>query len=636
MPERSIQKNGDSLPELLVWDEEDSPPAGEGAPVLWRSFGNSVSPGAISIPRLVETNAEAIRKSYLSRIYELGETRINGKRLVDHLEVRPGFSAWWMSLLVEKSYGKSAGIYDAIRLLAFEHWATGQCIHNLVLVSPNQSLAVCMRSWCANTGVKFEWHRTVAKVEHLSWLKRLYQSLPHSLRALAWLILRLVRRWPLRGVGLKEWCQTSGRATFVSYLFNLVPDAAKEARFESRYWGPLPEVLQREGCSTNWLHLYVKDELLPGARKAAEVIRLFNKTGNGGQVHVPLDAFLGPAVVFRALRDWIRLSQACRGLRKAHFSPPGTAIDLWPLFENDWFRSFNGEEPLNNLLHYNLFESALKMLPRQQAGVYLQENQGWEFALIYAWKAAGHGSLIGTPHSTVRYWDIRYFFDPRCYRRTGVGDLPMPDKVALNGAAARDAYLAGDYPKEQLVQVEALRYMHLVTVRSEPDRVASPSDGPLRVLVLGDFFLENTQRQMRLLETAAQSLSPDTIIVVKPHPACPVQPADYPGLRMEVTMESIPILLSRCDVAYASSATAAAVDAYCTGVPVVSVLDSNTLNLSPLRGRVGALFASTPEELASKLISVSSVPNSARGKQEFFTLDPTLLRWRRLLKESNE
>lgn len=616
---------------MLIWDVEELPPLGDWTLVLWRRFEDGLTPDVVSIPKLVETSAEVLKKRYLAWIYDLGEARINGKRLLDHLEFRPGFSAWWMSLLVEKSYGKSPGIYDAIRLMAFEQWATTISASRVVLVSSNARLAECMHSWCTNTEVEFEWQRTAGRAERLSWSRRLYQFLPHPLRALAWLVLHLVRRWPLRGVGLREWRQTSGRMTFVSYLFNLVPDATKEGRFESRYWGPLPEDIQRDDCKSNWLHLYVKDELLPNGRKAADAIRLFNKTGNGVQVHLTLDAFLGPAVIFRALRDWFRLDWACRSLQPANFCPRGTAFDLWPLLKNDWYRSLSGEEALSNLLHYNLFESALKALPKQQVGVYLQENQGWEFALIHVWKAAGHGRLIGTPHSTVRYWDLRYFFDSRCYLRTGVRDLPMPDQVALNGAAASDAYLAGDYPKEDLVQVEALRYLHLVAARTEIYPFSSSSDGLLRVLVLGDFFAENTQQQIRLLEKSAQSLPSGTIITVKPHPACLVQPADYPGLKMDVTMDPVSKLLSTCNVAYTSSATAAAVDAYCAGVPVISVLDPHALNLSPLRGRSGVLFASTSDELASTLISGASTPRSARGRQDFFTLDLELPRWRKLL-----
>lgn len=138
---------------------------------------------------------------------------------------------------------------------------------------------------------------------------------------------------------------------------------------------------------------------------------------------------------------------------------------------------------------------------------------------------------------------------------------------------------------------------------------------------------------MRLLEKAVQFLPADTVIIVKPHPACPVRPADYPDLKLEVTMDAVSKLLADCDVAYSSSTTSAAVDAYCAGVPVVSVLDPNTLNMSPLRGREGVLFASTPKELAEALVTATSYTHPVPGQRDFFTLDTELPRWRKLLRE---
>ena len=39
--------------------------------------------------------------------------------------------------------------------------------------------------------------------------------------------------------------------------------------------------------------------------------------------------------------------------------------------------------------------------------------------------------------------------------------MPIPDRVAVNGPVAREAYLEGGYPEADLVEVEALRYLHI-------------------------------------------------------------------------------------------------------------------------------------------------------------------------------
>lgn len=632
MPNRGLQECGNGLPKVVIWDAEGLPPTSGWTTVLWRSFGNDTTPSVVSIPKLIEANAVTLRKRYMAWIFELGEVRIKGQRLVDHLVLRPGFSCWWMTLFVEKcNFAKSPQIDDAIRLMAFDDWAVDRAVGSITLASANQPLVECMRLWCAKLGVAFEWQHLPKQSVHLSWVRCIYQSLPLFLRALAWFLHYLVDRWSLHGVGLKKWQKTDGRVTFISYLFNLVPDAAKAGRYESRYWAHLPAELQSGGCKTNWLHLYVKDALLPSAGEAADAIRNFNKTGRGEQIHVTLDSFLTARVALKTLRDWCRLAWTGRRLQQLISSTACDGLDLWPLFAEDWRQSTGGPTAMSNALNLSLFEAAMKFLPKQRVGVYLQENQGWEFALIQAWKAAGQGHLVGSPHSSVRFWDLRYFFDARSYSRMGNNPLPLPDQVALNGKAATAEYLEGGYPADDLVQVEALRYLYLDRDSPLPATGSSASRDCLRLLVLGDYLPANTRLQMRLLEQAAKLLPTDTRITVKPHQACPIRAEDYPSLCMKIVMDPIGTLLDECDVAYASSVTSAAVDAYCAGVPVVSVLDPNALNLSPLRGRKHAFFATTSEELVDALIAAVSTPQLTETKRTFFTLDPTLPRWRKLL-----
>lgn len=619
---------------LLIWDAKGSPPVGDWTRVLWRQYAGVEDPSVISIAQLVEQEAGELRARFLAWIHDLGEYRVDGRRVIDHLSLRPGFSYWWMTLFAEKcNYSKSMQIDNAIRLMAFDEWATSQSIGGVILVTANQPLAECMRVWCASLGVTFDWKRIASPSVHPTWLKRVYLTAPHAMQALLWLPRYLIDRWPLRGVGLQEWRETKGQVSFVSYLFNLNAVAVKEGRFESQYWAHFPDDLQKEGCKTNWLHLYVKDALLPNSKRAADVIRQFNNTGRGDQSHVTLDTFLGARVIIRTIFDWGRLVWSAMRLHKAITSSRVITLDLWPLFEEDWRRSMYGLEAMNNALFLNLFESAMKSLPKQHVGVYLQENQGWEFAFIHAWKAAGHGRLSGAPHSTIRYWDLRYFFDQRSYLRSGANDLPLPDQVALNGVAAIDVYQQGGYPAEDLVEVEALRYLHLLDVGVKDASNLPLSKRSLRVLVLGDYLMKNTHQQLDLLEKAKNFLPKDMVILVKPHPACPIRPEDYPDLKMEVTMAPLAKLFSDCDVAYSSNLTSAAVDAYCAGVPIVSMLDSKSLNFSPLRGKDGVLFASTHEELAGALISAASSTCLTNRRQDFFTLDAKLPRWRKLVSK---
>ena len=629
---------------LLIWDSADAPPSSasehEQAIVLWQGYSIEGLGNAVSILQWVEEHADSIRQRYLAWIYEIGKNKIHGKRIMDHLQLQSGFSAWWMSLLVEKSnLYKSSQIDDAMRLIGFEDWLRGRSIESLVLVTKKATLVECLRHLCSQQGIDFVWQHSSDSIVAVSRLRWIYSRLPNTLQALIWLARHLKSRWWLRGAGLEEWRQSQGKITFVSYFLNLVPDAAKQGVFESHYWGHLPEMLLDEGVNTNWLHVYNEYNLLPTARDTAKQICRFNKAGLGIQRHVTLDTFLSLAVVGRALRDWLCLFQKGIGVRMQNNMPRLGKLDLWPLFKSDWNNSISGVTAMRNVLTFNLFKTAFSVIPEQRIGVYLFENQGWEFGMLQAWRFNQHGKAIGYAHSTVRYWDLRYFFDPRCYVSKKQNTMPFPDNVAVNGPAARDSYLAGGLPVEKLVEVEALRFLHLNQIGSTTSDVYNVGVQPvvakvrrLRLLVLTDYVETYTRVQMQYLSDVVDCLPEGVIITVKPHPARPICPQDYPQLSFSVSESPIYELLPHTDIAYSSSVTSAAVDAYCAGVPVITALDQITLNISPLRGCAEVSFVGTPKDLCEKIWESENTPTSEVLPTHFFYLNIDLSRWRKLLR----
>jgi surface carbohydrate biosynthesis protein (TIGR04326 family) len=413
-------------------------------------------------------------------------------------------------------------------------------------------------------------------------------------------------------------------------LFNLSLESVSSGPYQSQYWGDLPKVLRSEGARTNWLHLYTPGAPLPDAKKAASAMRVFNESGKRIETHTTLDSFLSLGVLGQAIQDWIKLAWKGKRLEDAISTATQAETDFWPLFSQDWRESTYGVTAMSNVLFNSLLNAALKSLPTQRVGCYLQENQGWEFALIQNWRICTHGKLIGVPHSSVRFWYLSYFFDPRSYQRVS-RSMPLPDKVAVNGQAATDAYIKGGYPLRDLVQVEALRYLYLANF-DEGSKLSSTTRGEgLRLLILGDYLESNTRRQMRLLAQSAGSLQNDTVITVKPHPACPIYAKDYPELHLIITMEPLANLLTEADVVYTSAVTSAAVDAYCARVPVVSVLDPTMLNLSPLRGCKGVIYVSSSKTLISALRAVHLREVPVPPQASIFNLNIALPLWRQLL-----
>jgi surface carbohydrate biosynthesis protein (TIGR04326 family) len=609
---------------LLVRDGGNTSLMGNNEVVLWSDFSPKDGSRSVSIPSLVEENADLFKSRYLSWIYDLGEKKIKEKRVSDILELRPGLNYWWLTLIIEKSnYGKSPQIDNVIKFLAFEEWAKDKAFDRLVLSSHNNALSESMSLWCARKGISFEWQKVASNpVRNKSYKSYIYHLLPKPIQAFVWFINYLIRRWPLRGIGIDEWRQTKAKVVIVSYLFNLSPKYLIRGKFKSNYWTLLPNKLLGNECKTNWLHIYIEDSLLPTAKHAARALSRFNTNHNPFQTHVTLDTFLNLRIIIRVLLDWANLVRKGKGLSSIF----AYEDIMWPLIKEDWKESLIGKSAISSLLEYNLMESAIDILPRQNKGVYLQENQGWEFGFIQLWKKRKNGILIGAPHSTVRYWDLRYFFDTRHYYNSNLNSLPLPDKVAVNGFAAKQQYLQGGYPENAIVNVEALRYFHLSETISKCAK-NNFEKSKFSILLLLDYLDKNIEYQLSLLCKSLDLLTYKAHLIVKPHPANPINVEDYPELEMEITSESIASCMCKCDVVFTSNSTSAAVDAYCLGGRVIVVNDPHSLNQSPLRGIQSVYFVSTAKDLVNVLSNIDEINQKSANKNDFFYFDQNLTKW---------
>lgn len=562
-------------------------------------------------------------------VHELGESRIGGGRLIDHLVLHDGSSYWWMTLFVEQNPWKSPSIGGAIRLLALEEIVARHMPSRLRLVSANRGLNKILERFSVDLGLAYEWDRLPGRVSAAKKARDIYRSLPHAAQAVLSVARNLRGRWPLRRTDKSGWFGGDAAVFFCSYFLHLDREAFAAGRFHSHQWEDLPKLLHDRGFRTNWLQHYLESSAVPGVDAAKDLVRRFNLRRDEQGFHAFVDAYLSWEVVLRAASGWFRLIALSfrLGAIKQAFRPAGSGFSFWPLLSGDWYASMRGPVAISNLLWIELFDAAMRDLPHQPQGLFLCENHEWERAMIRAWRRHGHGRLIGVVHSTVRFWDLRYFTDPRTVRASGRHALPQADLIALNGKAAVDAYLGVDFPRESIVECEALRYLHLNELPAVRATGRVPGNAT-RVLVLGDAESLSTTAMLRLLEAAAKGIPAPVNYTLKPHPAVAVDAADYPSLELEVVTAHLREIMHDFDIAYSANTTSAAVDAYFAGMPVVVMLDATELNYSPLRGRRGVQFVSTPRELAAALHPAPGAAQASPDRKDFFFLDPELPRWK--------
>lgn len=622
-----MYKNIEEDDTIVIWDSKSSSLPSHNQIILWDSYEYNENDGIFSISELVEKNSENLRSEYLKIIFELGNQTIADKSVVDHLEIKSNFSYWWMTLLNEKcNFSKSPQITNSIKLLALKEWVKKSKYKKIFLYTANVKLESAIRRFCDEREIKYE-HKLLKKDnKRTGFFKNFYRKMPYFLRALFWLINHLVSRWPLKGVGLSNWKSSEAKVTFISYLFNLNFESKAKGFYDSGYWANLPENLKEKKIKTNWLHIYIEDSVLPNAREAKKTINKFNRMHSDNQNHLTLHSFLSFKLIFNVLRVWLFLIVQQKKLKSSFILKTGF---MWPLIEDDYLDSFIGPSAINNLLIFHLFDKAIGSLPNQEKGIYLQENQPWEYCLIYFWRYFKHSNnLIGVTSFPPRFWDLRFYYDSRCYSSNKSCKMPMSNFHGVNGENAKKLALDSGYPKKNILELEALRYLHLNDCNKESSIANSDRIG---ILVLGDYQQENTFHQMSLLGGAYKDFIKDFMVVVKAHPACKISKQDYPEFDFQLTNEPINKLLNDFSIVYASSNTSASIDAFYSGKLVLTVLDSSSLNFSPLRGIEGAIFVETQAQLVNIINNLNIKQNSKFENNNYFYLDHDLPRWNDLL-----
>lgn len=614
---------------LLVWDHAAQPVQTPGA-LLVHAARYDAPPGSISLPAYLDQHGDMLRAAYVAFIHALGLQQVQGRSLSAALSDQDGFSYWWMTHLAEKSPFKSPRIQDCLRLLALEQLLRESAAQarRLVLCGGDAALAVTLAAFCARRGMAFAQQGAARNGRPGLWA-RLHRALPWRIKGV--LSLRhWLRRWALRRLAAPVWFGRPQGLLLCSYFFNLDGQKAQAGGFHSRQWEHLPAQLQSDGWQLNWLQHML---LLPGVPSVGDALAKalrFNADSLRQGCHSFVESQLGLGLIAGALREWLRIGRRARALRpQLSFVPADSQLDLWPLLEEDWETSLTGAIGLANCIWRRLFERALAAMPQQAGGFYLWENQGWEAAFLHAWRRHQRAPVIGFAHATTAYWHLNNFDDPRLFTSgPGPAAKPLPDRLAVGGPVAWRMLCDSGYPSARLVAVEAVRFAHLLQRPPQTPLQSCGTGQALRVLMLGDFSLQQSRAMGDCLARAARLWGGALELTVKPHPITALDERDLPGLSFTLTDRPLGEILQGFDLAFASNSSSAALDAWLHGLAVAVFLDDSSLNHSPMRGAAGACFVSSGAQLAQVL--AQGVGHPPMPANEFFWLDAGLNRWRQL------
>ena len=610
---------------LVIWDQDHDPNQDEQI-LLWNSYDNKNNQQ--SILNILEKNSDQIRSYYLSFIGDLSKINFKNKKVIEHLKIQEGFSLWWMSLLAEKGTLKSKTPLFCLKVLTLNKILLEEQINSVQLISNNKVLADSLYLLCKNLNIVFDWENTSSLYCRLS-LKNIRKKIPHFFQALIFFVKNIFMKWSLRNSLNTNWLSGGNTFFFFSYFLNIDFNLLKKGDFYSKYWNDLPDLIKKSDRKINWIHHFMTSTYVPNAKIGNKYLRLLNKNPNNSDHHNFLYSFISIIIVLKTFGMWIRFF--VKGMRLTNsFIKEALKLNygwLTPIITEDWKSSVYGKVAIQNILWIYLLQKSISTLPLQKTGLYLCENQGWERAFIYFWEKYNHGKLIGVAHSSIRYWDLRYFEAPQVLKSKDIMPQPLPNKMALNGPAAFNTLKTANQPMDLFEKVEAIRYQHLGFIKCNDysNRLIS---GKKTLLIIGDYTSIVNHQMLGLLNCFNPSDWLEYKLIYKPHPATHTTLAKY----INIVEDNSPLkdLLSKADLVIASGNTVASIEAWLMGLHLIVVLEKNNINFSPLRGEKYVSFVTTGEELKSALKHPSHKLKN-KIQNDYFWIDPNLPKWNSLL-----
>ena len=596
--------------------------------IIWS--GSLSNTSSIVISEYVEKNSLEFRDQYLRLVYQLSQSVVLDESLYRALQLSKGVNLWWMSLIVEKSFFKSILMQECIKLLAFEKVLTENPHREIEIIGVVDSrIKKAIAKFCNQQSIQVRF--VDAEVRMFPVQRKKINKLPHCFQAISWFFFHTIFRLSLKVKKHFVWWAGKDTVFFFSYFIHLNYQKAKSGIFYSFQWGDLPEKLSVWKINQNWVHQLVFNKEIRCANKAMELIDLFNKDREKQGVHNLLNSYITPLMIVKVLYQWAKVMfqrYKFRRIKKSLCSV-GCKMDLWGVLKEDLLSSLYGKVALQNILLTELIDAAVGSLPKQKVGLYLYEGQGWERAFIYCWKKYGHGDLIGVAHSTIRFWDLRYFHDRRTITDKHEKKLPQPDKIAVNGPVAWNLLVDSCYPSDNLVEVEALRYINYRRRHSEQQvHEKKLNNNKLRLLVLGDISPDLNSALIGLLSSLPEKVLSGLDITVKPHPGASI---DKHHSRLVYTLISDPLdkVLNNFNVVLGLNPSSANLDAYMAGLPVIIYFESGDLIFSPLREQNDVFFVADRDSLISALNEAGDI--DCREQHDYFWLEPSLPKWHSFL-----
>lgn len=466
--------------------------------------------------RLLEHSLK-VKDDYIKYISVLGGREVSkGVDLKEYFRY-PGsdFSVWWLSLIYEKSPGKTDTFLHFVKLSLTVH-----------LVQEYS----CGELWMSCGGQNAKYFESLSGVQEFKlsaigpnpqgssgWLRDGLIFARESLRVLRYFFFLLGVRIRLRN---KRPSIPAGCKRFLITIFPFF-DSQKFAdrKFYSKAYGPLQDGLEADTQPFVWLAMHTKIE--PYTWK--DRLRMAARVKEFDKKFFSVDEWITFGDILRIDLDFLRFFWRFLGVFKRLPSMTswtvgnGCRVNLWPILRQDFISSFAGKVAVVNWHYLRIFLNIVRDLPENSTVVHFAEMHNWERCLHMACGAKGGVKTIALQHAHVPQLLINYFDCPDDLKNENfMKSVPQPRFLGSVGMVIQDYFRKQGWSDEKLFIVGGFRFQSLLN--SYGHSIAPGNTLPVLVAAFSICYKENLE-MLKMLHKAFNDGATGLKIIVKSHPA---------------------------------------------------------------------------------------------------------------------
>ena len=535
--------------------------------------------------RLQDDSFEA-KRQYIQWIEELGQLKVRGDQSLCETfrHAQTPFSYWWVSLVYEKSPGKSSAFLQFAKLYTVIQIQKAYSIES-TWMSSNQREERWVQALTANDPEAIQW---IAK-DQPSCISSKRLLIREVLRSLKLFMDMFRKRIDFFILGIRKHSRKSTLQQCRYLLVTMFPYLDEAALARKHYVSKAYEFLQKgmddQGIEYHWLGMHNKID--PYTWK--DTVRLTREIKSFNQNFFLLDEWLGVKDMFKmAWRGFVSAMKTLTMLRRMNGAVQYTlderTFNLWPLIQHDFISSFAGKTLVANLGFYYAFVNMARDLPDGAKVFHFSEMQAWEKCLKNALIDRPEIEVVGIQHTIVPLLLTNYFSpyhkpDPLQY------DVQYPDRLACVGDVTRTLFLKNGWPEDRLFVLGGFRFQSLMN----PVQEYKQYEGAPRLIAAFSILKNENQEILTMLYDAFNDGRVAMEVWIKSHPCESIEVmAEQMGLQLnpnvfKFTTEPLEHITpgALCMMAGGTSAIFYAV---VNDVPLVRPYFFNSVNLCPVLG----------------------------------------------------